>query len=117
MAHPFSSIAPFWLYVSTRRFLEQELVDGAELNDRFCRFQEARKPGMYKDEYIQALFKYYHQRRIESGPGAIETPLVPSWKPEDGSPEHFNDVAPTDDEDDENGGYLRSAVSRMCQAV
>jgi hypothetical protein len=56
-----------------------------------CRFQEARPPGMYKDEYIQSLFQYYHEERVASGPQAIDTPLVPSWKPGDDSPEHFVD--------------------------
>lgn len=55
------------------------------------RFTKARPPGIYKDEYIQGLFRYYRQARKESGPGAIETPLVPAWKPGDDSPENFVD--------------------------
>jgi hypothetical protein len=43
---------------------------------------------MYKDEYIQSLFDYYHEPRADEGPAAVETPLVPVWKPEDDSPEH-----------------------------
>jgi hypothetical protein len=43
---------------------------------------------MYKDEYIQALFDYFHEPRGDDGPDAVETPLVPVWKPEDDSPEH-----------------------------
>lgn len=27
------------------------------------RFAEARAPGIYKDEYINDLFKYHHERR------------------------------------------------------
>ena len=46
------------------------------------RFAEARKPGIYKDEYIQALFEYYHETRPEFGPHAVLTPLEPRWKRE-----------------------------------
>lgn len=54
------------------------------------RFAKARSPGIYKDDYIQALFSYYHEARPDFGPDAVETPLVPAWKPDDGSPEHFD---------------------------
>jgi hypothetical protein len=50
--------------------------------DLLRRFAEARKPGIYKDEYIQALFEYHHEVRPEFGPHAVETPMVPAWKPE-----------------------------------
>ena len=56
-----------------------------------CRFTKARPPGIYKDEYIQGLFQYYRQHREESGAAAVETPLVPAWKPGDDSPENFVD--------------------------
>lgn len=53
-----------------------------------CRFEAARAPGMYKDEYLQALFEYYHEERNDL---QIQTPMLPSWKADNGdeSPEHF----------------------------
>ena len=56
-----------------------------------CRFEAARKPGMYKDEYIQTLFEYYHEARNDV---LTQTPMVPAWKvtaegDADNSPEHF----------------------------
>jgi hypothetical protein len=53
------------------------------------RFAKARSPGIYKDDYIQALYAYYHEERPDFGPDAVETPLVPAWKPDGSSPEHF----------------------------
>lgn len=40
------------------------------------RFSQARPPGIYKDQYIQQLFKYHHEMR----PKHIVTPPVPEWK-------------------------------------
>uniref|UniRef100_A0A7R9V957 mRNA guanylyltransferase n=1 Tax=Chlamydomonas euryale TaxID=1486919 RepID=A0A7R9V957_9CHLO len=40
------------------------------------RFAEGRPPGIYKDGYLQDLFKYHHERRQSK----IITPPVPSWK-------------------------------------
>ena len=53
-----------------------------------CRFEAARAPGMYKDEYIQQLFEYYHEERDDE---QTQTPMLPAWKADDGeaSPEHF----------------------------
>lgn len=57
------------------------------------RFENARPPGMYKDEYIQTLFNYYHEQRDDA---QTLTPMLPVWKVENGddSPEHFDDNAP-----------------------
>ena len=60
------------------------------------RFSEARRPGIYKDDYIQSLFEYFHEVRPEAGPHAVETPMVPAWKPDDGSPEHYGGAAAAD---------------------
>ena len=67
-----------------------------------CRFAAARAPGIYKDDYIQGLFRYYHEQRLDSGPGATPTPLMPAWKPDEGSPEHF--LATEDAADEAAGG-------------
>lgn len=63
-------------------------------------FARRRPPGIYKDEYIQALFDYYHEERLDFGPDATLTPLVPAWKPDDGSPEHFADTEDAAADDD-----------------
>eukprot|EP00850_Spirogloea_muscicola_P016566 SM000135S27010 [mRNA] locus=s135:225419:230943:+ [translate_table: standard] len=39
-------------------------------------FATARPPGIYKDDYIQSIFKSYHERRPES----LHCPPVPDWK-------------------------------------
>eukprot|EP00892_Ulva_mutabilis_P007765 jgi/Ulvmu1/5360/UM022_0154.1 len=71
-------------------------------------FTKAREPGIYKDEYIEGLFQYYRQKRVESGAGAVETPLVPAWKPGDESPENFlGDEGPDKDSDDEDGKEMK----------
>ncbi|RWR85370.1 Dual specificity phosphatase [Cinnamomum micranthum f. kanehirae] len=39
-------------------------------------FAEARPPGIYKDDYIDALYKFYHEERPET----ITCPPTPDWK-------------------------------------
>lgn len=39
-------------------------------------FAEARPPGIYKDDYIDALYKFYHEERPET----ITCPPTPEWK-------------------------------------
>ena len=73
-----------------------------------CRFVEAREPGLYKDDYIQALFDYFHEARPEAGPNAILTPMEPIWKPEGRSPERFDTDAAAD-----NGGVSAGEGKRM----
>lgn len=87
-----------------------------------CRFTKARPPGIYKDEYIQGVFRYYRQARQESGAGAIETPLVPAWKPGDDSPENFVDGPDGPKLRDSDDGALAPAFccpgrSASCQAL
>ncbi|XP_044461275.1 mRNA-capping enzyme isoform X2 [Mangifera indica] len=40
------------------------------------RFADARPPGIYKRDYIDALYAFYHERR----PEAVEYPMIPEWK-------------------------------------
>jgi hypothetical protein len=68
---------------------------------------------MYKDEYIQALFDYYHEKRPDEGPDCIETPLVPVWKPEDDSPEH---ATFEDDEHAAATGVSNPSPTQSCTA-
>ncbi|GAX84577.1 hypothetical protein CEUSTIGMA_g11998.t1 [Chlamydomonas eustigma] len=44
-------------------------------------FAEGRPPGIYKDAYVEELFRYHHERRSKS---KIPTPPVPTWKSHDG---------------------------------
>ena len=58
--HPLVSLPPSTIFVSQR--IEQ--------------FARARPPGIYKEEYIQALFDSYHERRPEE----VSCPSTPEWK-------------------------------------
>ncbi|GLC40885.1 hypothetical protein PLESTB_000012700 [Pleodorina starrii] len=60
------------------------------------RFAQARPPGIYKDQYINDLFKYYHEGRD----ARIVTPRVPAWK---GS-EDAEDAADAANEDEGGAG-------------
>ena len=39
-------------------------------------FSANRPPGIYKEEYVQALFDHYHEKR----PSTTLCPPVPDWK-------------------------------------
>lgn len=39
-------------------------------------FAEARPPGIYKPDYIDALYTFYHERK----PDAVVCPPTPEWK-------------------------------------
>lgn len=39
-------------------------------------FSEARPPGIYKPDYIDALYAFYHERK----PDMITCPSTPEWK-------------------------------------
>jgi hypothetical protein len=73
-----------------------------------CRFQAARPPGIYKDEYIQTLFEYYHEERNAA---VTQTPMLPSWKAANGdeSPEHFGI-------EDPNSSSAQGVVPSCCVA-
>ncbi|CAI5479663.1 unnamed protein product, partial [Closterium sp. Yama58-4] len=49
---------------------------GGHVAERLAEFAEARPPGIYKEEYIQSLFSFYHERR----PDAVICPPTPEWK-------------------------------------
>jgi hypothetical protein len=63
---------------------------------------------MYKDEYIQTLFEYYHEERDDA---QTLTPMLPSWKAENGdeSPEHFGS--------DENGSVATKGAAHSRPAT
>eukprot|EP00803_Ostreobium_quekettii_P000704 evm.model.scf_1608.1 EVM.evm.TU.scf_1608.1 scf_1608:17316-27998(-) len=61
-------------------------------------FSRRRPPGIYKNEYIDELFRYYHEVR----PDSRITPAVPDWK----------GVA---DEDEDDGGRQGPPVSALVE--
>ncbi|KAA3464851.1 mRNA-capping enzyme [Gossypium australe] len=60
-------------------------------------FSEARPPGIYKPDYIDALYAFYHERRPES----LVCPPTPEWKRS--SDLDLNGEAAADDDDDDDG--------------
>ncbi|TYH89595.1 hypothetical protein ES332_D01G273900v1 [Gossypium tomentosum] len=60
-------------------------------------FSEARPPGIYKPDYIDALYAFYHERRPES----LVCPPTPEWKRS--SDLDLNGEAAVDDDDDDDG--------------
>ena len=58
-------------------------------------FAEARPPGIYKPDYIDALYTFYHERR----PDRIMCPPTPEWKRS--SDLDLNGEAVPDDDDDD----------------
>ncbi|MBA0804222.1 hypothetical protein Gohar_014367, partial [Gossypium harknessii] len=61
-------------------------------------FNEARPPGIYKPDYIDALYAFYHERR----PEMVVCPSTPEWKRS--SDLDLNGDAVADDDDDDGGG-------------
>ncbi|XVE61593.1 hypothetical protein DITRI_Ditri06bG0053000 [Diplodiscus trichospermus] len=60
-------------------------------------FSEARPPGIYKPDYIDALYTFYHERRPEK----VVCPPTPEWKRS--SDLDLNGEAVPDDDDDDGG--------------
>ncbi|CAN1253277.1 mRNA-capping enzyme [Linum perenne] len=46
------------------------------VTEAIAKFAEARPPGIYKPDYIDALYAFYHEKK----PRNITYPLVPEWK-------------------------------------
>ncbi|KAH7572759.1 hypothetical protein JRO89_XS03G0008300 [Xanthoceras sorbifolium] len=57
-------------------------------------FADARPPGIYKPEYIDALYAFYHERK----PATVTCPPIPEWKRS--SELDLNGEAVPDDDDD-----------------
>lgn len=60
-------------------------------------FANARPPGIYKQDYIDELFTFYHERRPET----VICPSTPEWKRS--SDLDLNGEAVQDEDDDGNG--------------
>lgn len=71
------------------------------VSDAIQTFQNARPPGIYKQEYIDALYAFYHERRPEN----VICPNTPEWKRS--SDLDLNGEAMPDDEDD--GGIVTAS--------
>lgn len=63
-----------------------------KLPDVLKSFADARSPGIYKDYYVQYLFRYYHERPPRDYP----PPSLPPWKAQ-ASPDDGNDDGEFDD--------------------
>ena len=61
-------------------------VPRTKLPEVLKNFADARSPGIYKNYYIQYLFRYYHERP----PRDFPAPSLPSWKGQ-GSPDNGDD--------------------------
>ncbi|XP_022747226.1 mRNA-capping enzyme-like isoform X4 [Durio zibethinus] len=62
-------------------------------------FSEARPPGIYKPDYIDALYAFYHERR----PEMVVCPSTPEWKRSSDLDLNGEAVADDDDDDDDGG--------------
>ncbi|XP_042017766.1 mRNA-capping enzyme-like isoform X2 [Salvia splendens] len=60
-------------------------------------FSEARPPGIYKPDYIDALYSFYHEKK----PEMVVCPPTPEWKKS--SELDLNGDAVPDDDDDDDG--------------
>ncbi|TYH01597.1 hypothetical protein ES288_A09G071800v1 [Gossypium darwinii] len=69
-------------------------------------FFEARPPGIYKPDDIDALYAFYHERRPES----LVCPPTPEWKRS--SDLYLNGEATGDDDDDDDDGAPTALLVR-----
>ena len=58
-------------------------------------FSEARSPGIYKPEYIDALYAFYHEKR----PEMVVCPPTPEWKRTSELVDLNGEALPDDDDD------------------
>ncbi|CAL5351372.1 hypothetical protein CsSME_00038696 [Camellia sinensis var. sinensis] len=63
-------------------------------------FADARPPGIYKPDYIDALYNFYHERK----PEIVVCPSTPEWKRSSVLDLNGDAVPDDDDEDDDDGG-------------
>jgi len=62
-------------------------------------FSDARPPGIYKPEYIDSLYKFYHEKKPET----IVCPATPEWKRAPELVDLNGEAAPDNDDDDDDG--------------
>jgi hypothetical protein len=63
-------------------------------------FSDARPPGIYKPEYIDSLYKFYHEKK----PEMIVCPPTPEWKRTPELVDLNGEAAPDDGDDDDDDG-------------
>ncbi|CAL5192252.1 unnamed protein product [Lathyrus oleraceus] len=63
-------------------------------------FSDARPPGIYKPEYIDSLYKFYHEKK----PEMIVCPPTPEWKRTPKLVDLNGEAVPDDDNDDDDDG-------------
>ena len=61
-------------------------------------FSEARPPGIYKPDYIDALYNFYHEKK----PEMVVCPPTPEWK-RSSELDLNGDAMPDDDDDGVDG--------------
>ncbi|KAK5811385.1 hypothetical protein PVK06_026715 [Gossypium arboreum] len=69
-------------------------------------FSEARPPGIYKPDYIDALYAFYHERRPES----LVCPPTPEWKRSYDLDLNGEATADDDDDDDDDDDGAPTAL-------
>ena len=57
-------------------------------------FADARPPGIYKPDYIDALYAFYHERK----PATVTCPHIPEWK-RSSELDLSGEAVPDDDDD------------------
>ncbi|KAI5584491.1 hypothetical protein POPTR_006G096000v4 [Populus trichocarpa] len=81
-------------YMIAHYLMRSQLMSVTQAIDIFA---EARPPGIYKPDYIDALYSFYHERK----PITVVCPPTPEWKRS--SEFDLNGEAVPDDDDDDGG--------------
>ena len=68
-------------------------------------FADARPPGIYKPDYIDALYNFYHERK----PEMVVCPPTPEWK-RSSDLDLNGDVVPDDDDDGGSAAPLHVCI-------
>lgn len=71
-------------------------TQGMTVKEALQRFSAARPPGIYKPDYIDALFRFYNERK----PEAVICPPIPEWKSSDSVDINGNAMEDEDDDGD-----------------
>ncbi|KAL6528655.1 hypothetical protein OROMI_029300 [Orobanche minor] len=75
-------------------------------------FADARPPGIYKPDYIDALYNFYHEKK----PDIVVCPPTPEWK-RSSDLDLNGDAVPDDDDDDDDNSAAPVHESHESQLV
>lgn len=75
-------------------------------------FAQARPPGIYKQDYVEALYKFYHEC-----PENIVCPSTPEWKRSSDLDLNGEAVQDDDDDDGDTGSGLCVCFSFYINSV